>query len=181
MRLWGRPEELPTPGPSPPTPPGLQRNCSERRFSHLCPAGLSSCSGGLRPLVELCVEPASLCGRCRGVAVPLRVVPSPDWEILSSPPKRGGRLTAGRMMGVRTTAPWKPACEALQSKPKNTGMVGTVLTREAGPGIPTPFPGWSGLPCAQHEGALPPPCIVRKDPRVPAPIWAEGTALPRPQ
>ena len=25
------------------------------------PAGLSSCSGGLRPLVELCVEPAGLC------------------------------------------------------------------------------------------------------------------------
>ena len=36
------------------------------------PAGLSSCSGGLRPLVELCVEPAGLCGRCTGVAVPLR-------------------------------------------------------------------------------------------------------------
>ena len=35
------------------------------------------CSGGLRPLVELCVEPAGLCGRCTGVAVPLRVVPSP--------------------------------------------------------------------------------------------------------
>ena len=32
------------------------------------PAGLSSCSGGLRPLVELCVEPAGLCGRCTGVA-----------------------------------------------------------------------------------------------------------------
>ena len=30
-------------------------------------------SGGLRPLVELCVEPAGLCGRCTGVAVPLRV------------------------------------------------------------------------------------------------------------
>ena len=30
-------------------------------------AGLSSCSGGLRPLVELCVEPAGLCGRCTGV------------------------------------------------------------------------------------------------------------------
>ena len=30
------------------------------------PAGLSSCSGGLRPLVELCVEPAGLCGRCTG-------------------------------------------------------------------------------------------------------------------
>ena len=30
----------------------------------------------IRPLVELCVEPAGLCGRCTGVAVPLRVVPS---------------------------------------------------------------------------------------------------------
>ena len=29
-------------------------------------------SGGLRPLVELCVEPAGLCGRRTGVAVPLR-------------------------------------------------------------------------------------------------------------
>ena len=48
-------------------------------------------------------------------------------------------------MGVRTTAPWDPACEALQSRPKNTCMVGTVLTREAGPGIPTPFPG--PVPC----------------------------------
>ena len=35
------------------------------------PAGLSSCSGGLRPLVELCVEHAGLCGRCTGVSVPL--------------------------------------------------------------------------------------------------------------
>ena len=35
------------------------------------PAGLSSCSGGLRPLVELCVEPAGLCGRCTGVSLEL--------------------------------------------------------------------------------------------------------------
>ena len=40
------------------------------------PAGLSSCSGGLRPLVELCVETAGYPGRCTGVSVPLRVVPS---------------------------------------------------------------------------------------------------------
>ena len=33
--------------------------------------------GAGRRLVELCVEPAGLCGRCTGVAVPLRVVPSP--------------------------------------------------------------------------------------------------------
>ena len=38
----------------------------------------SSCSGGLRPLVELCVEPAGLCGRCTGVAVPLRVASTRD-------------------------------------------------------------------------------------------------------
>ena len=35
------------------------------------------CSGGLRPLVELCVELAGLCGRCTAVSVPRRVVPSP--------------------------------------------------------------------------------------------------------
>ena len=37
-----------------------------RRQEEGNPAGLSSCSGGLRPLVELCVEPAGLCGRCTG-------------------------------------------------------------------------------------------------------------------
>ena len=40
------------------------------------PAGLSSCSGGLRPLVELCVEPAGLCGRCTGVALGSPIFPS---------------------------------------------------------------------------------------------------------
>ena len=42
-----------------------------------------------RPLVELCVEPTGLCGRCTGVAVPLRVVPSPT----GLPSKRGPPLT----------------------------------------------------------------------------------------
>ena len=41
-------------------------------FPRLVPVNSGSCSGGLRPLVELCVEPAGLCGRCTGVAVPLR-------------------------------------------------------------------------------------------------------------
>ena len=40
-------------------------------------ACLSRCSGGLRPLFELCVEPAGVSKRCTGVSVPLRVVPSP--------------------------------------------------------------------------------------------------------
>ena len=40
-------------------------------------ACLSSCSGGLRPLVEQRVEPADVSVRCTGVSVLLRVVPSP--------------------------------------------------------------------------------------------------------
>ena len=39
-------------------------------------ACLSSCSRSDRPLVELCVEPAVLSGRCMGVSVPLRFLPS---------------------------------------------------------------------------------------------------------
>ena len=39
-------------------------------------------------VVELCVEPACLFGRCKGVAVPLRVVPSPT----GLPSKRGPGL-----------------------------------------------------------------------------------------
>ena len=55
-------------------------------------------SGGLRPLVELCVEPAGLCVRCTGVAVPLRVVPSPT----GLPSKRGPGL--GKMRPLPATA-----------------------------------------------------------------------------
>ena len=40
-------------------------------------ACLSSCSGGHRPLVKLCVEPAGLSGHCTGMSMPLRCVPSP--------------------------------------------------------------------------------------------------------
>ena len=58
------------------------------------------CSGGLRPLVELCVEPAGLCGRCTGVAVPLRVVPScPGLR----PPGGGPGLPSRARRG-----PWRP-------------------------------------------------------------------------
>ena len=39
-------------------------------------ACLSSCSRSDRPLVELCLEPAGFSGRCTGVSVRLRVVPS---------------------------------------------------------------------------------------------------------
>ena len=48
----------------------------EERGDSLVVQWLKLHSGGLRPLVELCVEPAGLCGRCTRVSVPLRVVPS---------------------------------------------------------------------------------------------------------
>ena len=52
-------------------------------------------SGGLRPLVELCVEPAGRCGRCTGVAVPLRV-----------PPERSSKVGHGlRIIGFRYPLP----------------------------------------------------------------------------
>ena len=67
-------------------------------------AGLSSCSGGLRPLVELCVEPAGVSGQCTGMSVPLRSVPSPTGlpsrgvrhrVLLKSGPGNRGRSACG--------------------------------------------------------------------------------------
>ena len=65
------------------TPLRPLRGLQERRVA--IPAGLSSCSGGLRPLVELCVEPAGLCGRCTGVTVPLRVISHASTEKAMAP------------------------------------------------------------------------------------------------
>ena len=70
------------------------------------PACISSCSGCLRPLVELCVEPAGLCGRCTGVAVPLRVVPSPTGLTSKRGPGLGSFSRADQGNGVvRHVAP----------------------------------------------------------------------------
>ena len=48
---------------------------------------------GVHSSTPKCVEPAGLCGRCTGVAVPLRVVPSPTglpctgrWILYTEPP-----------------------------------------------------------------------------------------------
>ena len=58
---------------------GRQEPQGSSPFRTATAGSLQSC------LVELCVEPAGLCGRCTGVAVPLRVVPSPT----GLPSKRG--------------------------------------------------------------------------------------------
>ena len=63
------------------------------------------CSGGLRPPVELCVEHAGLCGRCTGVAVPLRPAPTAGTSLgLGSDPglaRSWGFLNAGRRPWAR--------------------------------------------------------------------------------
>ena len=69
-------------------------------------ACLSSCSGGLRPLFELCVEPTGVSGRCTGVSVPLRVVPSPTGLPSKRCPGIGFLSRADRKIGVvRHVAP----------------------------------------------------------------------------
>ena len=84
-------------------------------------ACLSSCSGGLRPLVELCVEPAGFPGGCTGVSVPLHVVNSST----GLPSKRcvgiGFFPRADREIGVfRHVAPPTRLC--LQF-PRETGRI----------------------------------------------------------
>ena len=80
---------------------------------------LSRCSWGLRPLVELCVEPAGFSGRCTGVSVPLRVVPSPAGLPSKRCPGIGSFSRADLGIGVvRHVAP-------------ATGLVSNFLVRPA--------------------------------------------------
>ena len=57
------------------------------------PACLSSCLGGHRALVELCVEPSGVSGRCTGISVPLGSVPSRT----GLPSKRGTSLGSSQV------------------------------------------------------------------------------------
>ena len=82
-------------------------------------ACLSRCSGGLRPLVQLCVEPAGVSGRCTTVTVPLRVVPSPTGLPSKRCPGLGFFSRADREIGVfRHVGP-------------PTGLVSNFLVRPA--------------------------------------------------
>ena len=74
---------------------------------------------GLRPLVELCVEPAGVSGRCTTVTVPLRVVPSPTGLPSKRCPGLGFFSRADREIGVfRHVGP-------------PTGLVSNFLVRPA--------------------------------------------------
>ena len=82
-------------------------------------ACLSSCSGGLRPLVQLCVEPAGFSGQCTGVSVPLRVVPSPTG------------LTSKRCPGIGVFSRAEGEIEALRHGAPPTWLVSNFLVRPA--------------------------------------------------
>ena len=84
-------------------------------------ACLSSCARGDRPRVELCVEPVGFSGRCTGVSVPLRVVPSSTGLPSKGCPGIGFLSTAGRAIGVfRHVAP--PTRLRLEL-PRETGII----------------------------------------------------------
>ena len=67
---------------------------------------LSSCSWDGRPLVEMWVEPAGFSGRCTGMSLPLRVVPSSTGLPSKRCPGIGFLSRADREIGVvRHVAP----------------------------------------------------------------------------
>ena len=119
-------------------------------------ACLSSCSEGLRALFELCAEPTGVSGRCTGVSVPLRVVPSPTGLPSKRGPGLGSFSRADRGLGgVRHVAPptWlhrsdslRPhglyvVCQAALSAGKNIGvgchslLHGIFLSQGSNPGL----------------------------------------------
>ena len=84
-------------------------------------ACLSSCARGDRPRVELCVEPVGFSGRCTGVSVPLRVVPSSTGLPSKGCPGIGFLSRADRAIGVfRHVAP--PTRLRLEL-PRETGII----------------------------------------------------------
>ena len=89
-------------------------------------ACLSSCSGSLSPLVELCVETAGVSGRCTGVSVPLRVVPSLTGWPSKRRPGIGFSSTADRE--IRVVQHGAPATTFLRSE-RLTYLPSKILSR----------------------------------------------------
>ena len=109
-------------------------------------ACLSSCSGGLRPLVELCVELAGFSGRCTGVSVPFRVVPSPT----GLPAKRC------LCIGFLPRADWEIG--VVWHVAPTTWLVSNFPVRPASSGG---APGRAGTPSRQRRGIDSPVAIRR--------------------
>ena len=67
--------------------------------------GEGGLSGSSAPTTPESMEPAGLCGRCMGVAVPLRVVPSPTGLPSKRGPGLGSFSRADRGIGGDTGFP----------------------------------------------------------------------------
>ena len=102
-------------------------------------ACLSSCSQSDRPLVELCVEPAGFSGRCTGVSVPLRVVPSSTGLPSKRCPGIGFFSRAYQKIGVFQHV--VPPTRLRLEFPRETGLI-------------LRFAGTVGNPCRQIRGIL---------------------------
>ena len=107
---------------------------------------LSSCSRSDRPLVELSVEPAGFSGRCTGVSVPLRVVPSSTGLPSKRCPGIGFFSRAYQKIGVFQHV--VPPTRLRLEFPRETGLI-------------LRFAGKVGNPCRQSRGIDTPVAIRR--------------------
>lgn len=110
-------------------------------------AGLSSRSGGLRPLVELCAEPAGFSGRCTGLSVPLRVVPSSTGWPSKRCPGIGVFFRSGP--GNRGRSACGPTHVASLEFPRETGL---ILRCAGTAGNPFQAKQGNRLSCRDQEG-----------------------------
>ena len=94
-------------------------------------ACLSSCSWSDRPLVELSVEPAGFSGRCTGVSVPLRVVPSSKGLSSKRCPGIGILSRVNREIGVFQHV--SPSTRLCLEYPRETGLILRCTGKDGNP------------------------------------------------
>ena len=118
----------------------------------------------------------ALCPNGRGGWIPFRplrglqetrVATREESGVLVLPSRRG--LTPRGSLECNPEIPAFPGEEQARNPSLLSGVLGTGLPGLGTEHLPGPDPSSKATLWvkAQHEGALPPPCIVRKDPRVP--------------
>ena len=119
-------------------PSSIAPSPSESRAEEGNPAGLSSCSGGLRPLVELCVEPARRWPE-RGQS----------GRQVAAPCKRGHRQRSALLGGLQVAIPFQergpdrephPASRPSAARCEGADGGGRVAAQAPGLLLTWPFP-----------------------------------------
>ena len=135
--------------------------------------GLSSCSPDNRPLVELCVEPAVLSGRCMGVSVPLRFLPS--YTGLPSKRYPAFRFLSRADQEIRVFRRVAPTTRLHLEFPRETGL---ILRCAGKAGNPFQTTQGNRLSCRDQEGrrgseeAVPGPSVFPSgEPGVSGDFW----------